>query len=310
MTSVRIATRGSELALWQARYVGQRLGEALGVEAKLVVLKTAGDRLHDVSLAKVGGKGLFVKEIEEALLDDRADLAVHSAKDLPAETPEGLFFVAHPERADPRDALVARERGARLDDLPKGARVGTGSARRTAQLRRRRPDLEVVALRGNVPTRLRKLEDAHLDAVILACAGLDRLGLAERIDERIAPDVVLPAVAQGALAIQARVGDPLGEAAAILDHRESAVRVRAERAFQARLGGDCHVPVAGFAELQTTGRLRVRGMVLSSDGTRVASESTETDASSAEAAGRWVAETVLGSGGTEILAAARAETAG
>jgi len=184
MTTVRLATRGSDLALTQSRTIAARIEAELGVGVELVPLKTTGDRLQNVSLAKVGGKGLFVKEIEEALLDGRADVAVHSAKDLPAQVPEGLEFVAFPERADPRDALVGRERGATLDGLPRGARVGTGSVRRIAELRAHRSDLEIVPLRGNVPTRLRKLEDEGLDAVILACAGLDRLGLSDRIDER------------------------------------------------------------------------------------------------------------------------------
>ncbi len=184
MSTVRLATRTSDLALTQARLVAGMLEARLGVAPELVRLQTTGDRIQSVSLAKLGGKGLFVKEIEEALLEHRADLAVHSAKDLPAALPEGLELVAFPERADPRDALVARERGATLESLPRCARVGTGSVRRMAQLRALRPDLEVVPLRGNVPTRLRKLESENLDAVILACAGLERLGLAERIDER------------------------------------------------------------------------------------------------------------------------------
>ena len=181
MSTVRIATRGSDLALAQSRTIAASVRQTLGVETDLVVLKTTGDRIQDQSLAKIGGKGLFVKEIEEALLDGRADLAVHSAKDLPAQLAEGLELAAIPERADPRDALAGREAGTRLDSLPEGARVGTGSTRRTAQLLARRPDLDVVPLRGNVPTRLRKLESEGLHAVVLACAGLDRLGLGARI---------------------------------------------------------------------------------------------------------------------------------
>ena len=216
MSTVRLATRTSDLALTQARLVAGMLEARLGVATELVRLQTTGDRIQSVSLAKLGGKGLFVKEIEEALLEHRADLAVHSAKDLPAALPEGLELVAFPERADPRDALVARERGATLESLPRGARVGTGSVRRMAQLRALRPDLEVVPLRGNVPTRLRKLESENLDAVILACAGLERLGLADRIDERLAPEAMLPAVTQGILAIEGRAGDAIARAAAAL----------------------------------------------------------------------------------------------
>src|SRR5690606_34952200 len=186
MRPLRIATRASRLALTQTQWAARRIEERLGVATELVPLRTTGDRLANVSLAKVGGKGLFVKELEEALLDGRADLAVHSAKDLPARLPEGLALVAFPERADPRDALVSGGRFRRLADLPPGARVGTGSVRRAAQLLAWRPDLRIVPLRGNVPTRIARLDEGGLDAVILACAGLDRLALAGRIDERIA----------------------------------------------------------------------------------------------------------------------------
>jgi hydroxymethylbilane synthase len=315
---VRIATRGSDLALWQARSIAERIEGGVGRACELVALKTTGDRLQGISLAKVGGKGLFVKEIEEALLDGRADVAVHSAKDLPAELDPALVLAAFPERADPRDALVAREDGASLAGLPRGARVGTGSVRRTAQLLRARGDLEIVALRGNVPTRLAKLESESLDAVVLACAGLERLGLGDRIRERIAPDRLLPAVAQGALAVQARRDDPLVALLAALDHRASALRVTAERAFLTRLGGDCNVPLAAFAELDASGCLRLRGLVISHAGDRVArSERTiPIDAADgahateeAEHLGRDLATEVLASGGAELLAAARAEGA-
>ena len=181
MSTIRLATRGSDLALTQSRAMAARIESELGAEVELVQIQTTGDRIQDVSLAKVGGKGLFVKEIEEALLDGRADIAVHSAKDLPAGVPEGLSLVAFPERADPRDALAGRESGMTLADLPEGARVGTGSVRRVALLRAYRPDLEIVPLRGNVPTRIRKLDEEPLDAIVLACAGLERLGLADRI---------------------------------------------------------------------------------------------------------------------------------
>ncbi len=298
MTCVRIATRGSDLALWQAHHVAGHIERALGVSTEIVALKTAGDRLQGISLAKVGGKGLFVKEIEEALVDGRADVAVHSAKDLPAALHPELPLVAFPEREDPRDALVGRERGARLADLPRGARVGTGSVRRTAQLRRHRPDLEIVPLRGNVPTRLRKLETEHLDAVILACAGLERLGLGERIDERVAPEVLLPAVAQGAIAVQARAGEPLARDLAAIDHAETASCALAERAFLTRLGGDCNVPLAALAQLEAEA-LRVRGLVIATDGSRMAA--AERVAPSAQAAGVAVAEAVLQDGGAEIL---------
>jgi hydroxymethylbilane synthase len=300
VTRVRIATRGSELALWQARYVAGRIESEVGAETQIVPLKTKGDRIQNVSLAKIGGKGLFVKEIEEALLDGRADVAVHSAKDLPAMLHPELPLVAFPERADPRDAWVAREAGVRLSDLPSGARVGTGSVRRSAQLRRQRPDLEIVPLRGNVATRLGKIESEHLDGVILACAGLERLGLAERITEPIAPEVLLPSVAQGALAVQARADTALAQDLAALDDPASARRVVAERAFQARLGGDCSVPLAALAESRADA-LRLRGLVIALDGSRVAEAERVAPASEAERAGEALAEAVLRDGGAEIL---------
>lgn len=314
MSRVRIATRGSELALWQARHVARALEAALRVETELVSLKTTGDRLQG-SLAKVGGKGLFVAEIEEALLDGRAEIAVHSAKDLPAETHPELRLVAFPERADPRDALVAREPGASLETLRRGARVGTGSVRRTAQLRRLRPDLEIVPLRGNVPTRLRKLEEQDLDALVLACAGLDRLGHGARIAQRVPPDDLLPAVAQGAMAVQSRRDTPLAADLAALDHAETALRVTAERAFLAALGGDCNVPLAALATCEG-GALRLRGLVITPDGRRQASFASQaapqvTAQMTADAAARLgteVASAVCRAGGDQILASLR-ETA-
>jgi len=304
MTRVRVATRASELAVAQARLVAARLESALGVSVELVPLSTTGDRIQAISLAKVGGKGLFVKEIEEALLDGRADLAVHSAKDLPAELHPDLALVAFPERADPRDALVGRKAGATLDALPHAARVGTGSVRRAAQLHLARPDLAVVPMRGNVPTRLRKLETEGLDAVVLACAGLERLGLAERIHERIAPERMLPAVAQGALAIEGRRGDPVARDAAALDHAETAARVAAERGCLARLGADCFVPLAALAEIADD-ELTLRALLASTDGARVIRAEGVSAASGAAELGRSVAEALLADGGRELLAELR-----
>jgi hydroxymethylbilane synthase len=305
VTRIRIATRGSDLALWQAHHVADLIQHALGVETGIVPLKTTGDRLQGISLAKVGGKGLFVKEIEEALLDGRADIAVHSAKDLPAVLHPDLPLVAFPERADPRDALVARESGTQLAELPRGARVGTGSVRRTAQLRRHRPDLEIVPLRGNVATRLGKIESERLDAVILACAGLERLGLGERIDERVAPEVLLPAVAQGAIAVQARGDAALLQDLAAIDHPASARRVAAERAFLTRLGGDCSVPLAAFAEQSESDALRLRALVITLDGGRVVAVERQAAVSEAERMGEEAADSVLRGGGAEILAELR-----
>jgi hydroxymethylbilane synthase len=305
MSRVRIATRASELALAQAKLVAGMLERALGVKTELVPVTTTGDRLAEVSLAKLGGKGLFVKEIEEALLEGRADLAVHSAKDLPAQIHAELELVAFPEHADPRDALVARVRGAALDRLRHGARIGTGSVRRAAQLRAMRPDFEIVPLRGNVPTRLRKLESEDLDAVVLACAGLERLGLGARIDERIAPERMLPAVAQGVLALQARRGSAVGRDARALEHPDTARRVAAERALLTRLGADCNVPLAALAEPAGAG-LRLRALLASTDGTRCLRADGEAPALGAAELGESVADELLARGGRELLAALRA----
>ncbi len=305
---IRIATRGSELALTQTRQLAVRIERELGVTSELVVLRTTGDRIQDRSLAKIGGKGLFVKEIEEALLDGRADVAVHSAKDVPARIAEGCVIAAHPEREDPRDALCARVRGSQLADLPSGARVGTGSTRRMALLRAYRPDLVLVPLRGNVPTRLAKLESEGLDAVILACAGLIRLGMSEVIDERIAPETMLPSVGQGLIALETRLHDPWQERIATLEPPEIAGVARAERAFQTTLGGDCSVPLAGFAERVEEGQLRLRGLVASLDGKRLARAEEVAPEADAEGLGIRVAEAVLAAGGREILAALAEET--
>jgi hydroxymethylbilane synthase len=305
MSAVRLATRSSDLALTQARLVAGMLEAKLGVATELLRVQTSGDRLQGVSLAELGGKGLFVKEIEEALLDHRADLAVHSAKDLPAALPEGLELVAFPERADPRDALVARERGATLESLPPGARVGTGSVRRMAQLRALRPDLEVVPLRGNVPTRLRKLESERLDAVILACAGLERLGLVDRIDERLAPEAMLPAVAQGILAIEGRAGDAIARAAAALDHAATAAQAAAERAVLVRLEADCNVPLGAYAEASSAG-LRLRALLAATEGDRIVRAEAEGAADEAGALGERVAAALLEGGGAALLAELRA----
>jgi hydroxymethylbilane synthase len=307
VSRVRIATRGSELALWQARHVADLIAARLHCETEIVPLETSGDRIQSVSLAKVGGKGLFVKEIEEALLDGRADVAVHSAKDLPAVLPDALALVAFPERADPRDALVARESGATLSGLRRGARVGTGSVRRSAQLRALRPDLEIVPLRGNVPTRLRKLASEKLDAVVLACAGLERLGLAEHISERLDPDVCLPAVAQGALAVQARRGEPLAERLRALDHAETAARVAAERGVSGALEADCNVPLAALAERAGPGELRLRARVIALDGVRqVGAEQRFAERDAARAGGE-LAQRLRALGADAILAACRVE---
>jgi hydroxymethylbilane synthase len=305
MKRLHIATRASRLALAQSAWVARRIEERLGVATELVPLRTSGDRLGDRSLAKLGGKGLFVKELEEALLEGRADLAVHSAKDLPARLPEGLAVVATPERADPRDAFVAGERFLTLTRLPRGARVGTGSARRAAQLLAWRRDLEVLPLRGNVTTRLERLDEGDFDAVVLACAGLERLSLAERIDERIDPERMLPAVGQGVLALEARADDPLAGELAALAHPETMRVFAAERAFLTRLAGDCNVPLAALAEPVGEGRLRLRGLVASPDGLRVVR--AEGEGGLPEPLGREVAEKLLAQGAAVILDELREE---
>jgi hydroxymethylbilane synthase len=307
VTSIRIATRGSDLALVQARYIAARIESELGASTEIVLVKTTGDRIQSVSLAKIGGKGLFVKEIEEALTDGRADVAVHSAKDLPAVLADGLQLAAFPQRADFRDALVSREAGATLSALGNGARVGTGSARRAAQLKANRADLEIMPLRGNVPTRLRKLVEQELDAVILACAGLDRLGFGDEIAERISPDLMLPAVAQGALALEARSGEVLCDDLAALNDAKTARCVTAERGFLARLGADCTVPVACLAEDAAGGMLQLRGLVAAVDGSRIVRGELEVVASEAAAGGSQLAQRILARGGEAILAEIRSE---
>lgn len=244
MTTLRLATRGSELARWQANHIADLLRASHpGTEVKLVVVSTEGDRRVDVPLAEIGGKGVFVKEIQAAVLDGRADLAVHSAKDLPAIGPDGLEIAAYPERADPRDALV----GVPLVALPPGGRVATGSRRRAAQLHALRPDLEIRGLRGNIATRLAKADEHH--AVVVALAALVRLGVADRAVDVLSVDQMCPQVGQGALAVEALAGSDAARLVAALDHAATRRCVEAERAFLGELGGDCDLPAGAYAEL-------------------------------------------------------------
>jgi hydroxymethylbilane synthase len=299
-TKLRIATRGSKLALWQAEHVRALLIEQEpGLEVDLLVLKTTGDRVQDRPLQDLGGKGLFTKEIEEALLDGRAGLAVHSMKDLPAEGPEGLCIGAVPRREDPRDALLLRPglRDAGAPDplaaLPAGARVGTTSLRRACLLRRLRDDLRVEPLRGNVDTRLQRLEAGDLDAIILATAGLSRLGHAGRIDAILAADLFVPAVGQGALALQCRADD--GETRARLSRLEDpAARVAtdAERAFLRRLEGSCKTPLGAHATLRT-GVLGLDGFICDEDGGRFRRAQVAGLSEDAEELGRSLADQLL-----------------
>lgn len=291
-----IGSRGSQLALWQANWVKGRL-EELGCECRIEIIKTTGDKIQDVPLAKVGTKGLFTKEIEEALLAGTIDLAVHSLKDLPTVLPEGLTLAAIPEREDVRDALVGRT----LRDLAAGARVGTSSLRRAAQLRALRPDLQVETIRGNVDTRLRKLDEGQYDAIVLAAAGLRRLGWAERIAELLPAEVMCPAVGQGALAIETRDDGGAGQqTCARLDHAPTRVAVTAERAVLATLGGGCQVPIGAHAVLDGE-RMRLRGVVISPDGGVLIRRESEGGAATAEQMGRSLAEELLAAGGREIL---------
>lgn len=298
---VVIGTRGSRLALWQAAWVKSRLETLFpGLAVRLEVIKTQGDRILDVPLARVGGKGLFVKEIEEALRDGRADLAVHSMKDVPAEIPEGLAIGAVPPREDPGDVLIGRG-GARLGELAAGSRVGTSSLRRAAQLRHLRPDLTVVPVRGNVDTRLSKLERGEVDALLLAAAGLERLGLAARVSERLDTERMLPAVGQGALCIEIRRDDPrIGPLVAALDHPETRTAVTAERAFLRRLEGGCQVPIAGHA-CREGGALRLEGLVAQPDGAVVVRGRRRGAAAEAAEIGRALAEELLARGADRIL---------
>ena len=298
---LRIGTRGSALALWQAEWVrSQLLATHEGFAIELVVIKTTGDKILDVPLAKVGGKGLFVKEIEEALLDGRADLAVHSVKDMLAELPQGLHLVCMPPREDPRDVLVSRI-GKGLDELPIGARVGTSSLRRTSQLLYLRPDLRIETLRGNVDTRLRKLESEGLDAIILAAAGIKRMGLSHVISEYLEPERMLPAVGQGAMGIETRTDDVFtNQVMASLAHQQTMITVQAERAFLKRLEGGCQVPIGAHATMENETVL-LTGMVADLQGNRLIRKVLQGDPQHPEVVGTRLAEAVLDAGGQEIL---------
>ena len=292
-----IASRGSQLALWQARWVSAEL-TARGRECHIEIIKTTGDKITDVPLAKVGTKGLFTKEIEEALLDGRADLAVHSLKDLPTELPEGLVLAAVPAREDPRDAIVGR----RLSELPEGARVGTSSLRRSAQLRKLRPDLVVESVRGNLDTRLRKLDEGRYDAILLAAAGLNRLGWSDRIAEILPPEVMCPAVGQGALAIETRPEGAGCEACIALDHTPTHAAITAERGVLGALGGGCQVPIGAHAVVKE-GRLHLIGVVVSPDGAELIRAESNGPAAEAEAMGRAMGKELLDRGARAILEA-------
>jgi hydroxymethylbilane synthase len=290
-----IASRGSQLALWQARWVSAQLN-ALGRECRIEIIKTTGDKITDVPLAKVGTKGLFTKEIEEALLDGRADLAVHSLKDLPTELPEGLVLAAVPEREDPRDAVV----GKTLAELPQGAKVGTSSLRRSAQLRKLRPDLVIESVRGNLDTRLRKLDEGQYDAILLAAAGLKRLGWGDRIAEILSAETMCSAVGQGALAIETRASGAGFDVVQALDHPATHAAVLAERGVLGALGGGCQVPIGAYATV-TGGRLNLVGVVASPDGQEVIRGASQGASGEAEKLGRALGNELLDRGARRIL---------
>ena len=294
---LRAATRGSPLALWQVEHVAALLAPA-GIEVEPVIVETSGDQLLDRPIWEIGGKGVFVKEVQAAVLDGRADLAVHSAKDLPSVGVAGLVLAAVPERGEPRDALV----GSTLADLPTGALVATGSVRRRAQLAWLRPDLTFTGLRGNIATRLAKAEG--FAAIVMAAAALERLGLADRATEVLQPSVMLPQVGQGALAIEARDGDtPVLDALAAIEHRRSRVAVDAERGFLAELGGDCDLPAGAHATIASDGSLSIEGLLASLDGHVVLRESATAPPSDAERCGRALARTLVDDhGGAALLA--------
>ena len=304
---LRIATRKSPLALWQAEHVAALLRRAhAGLEIELVPLVTQGDRIQDRSLAAIGGKGLFIKELEVALESGRADIAVHSMKDLPGDLPDGLVIAAVLERADPRDALLTAAGAAGLGDLPQGARVGTSSLRRQAQLLAARPDLHIHTLRGNVDTRLRRLDDGDLDAIVLACAGLMRLGLESRITARLDPKVCLPAVAQGVIGIECRSADARTlELVSALNHAATRTVMDAERAFAHRLGGSCQSPIAAYARLEGE-RLTLDGLVAEPDGTRLLRDALSGGSGDPAALGRRLAERILAAGAGPLLERLRA----
>ncbi|MBI4388940.1 MAG: hydroxymethylbilane synthase [Nitrospinae bacterium] len=266
---IRIGTRGSPLALWQANWIKSRLQSIHpGLEAEIVPIKTSGDKIQDVALAKIGGKGLFVKEIEEALLRGEIDIAVHSMKDVPVKLPAGLNIVAIPAREDPRDALISQN-GVKLKDLPQKARVGTGSLRRITQLLHYRPDLEIVPLRGNIETRIKKMTAESLDGIVLAVAGLRRMGMEDKISEAIDPGILLPAMGQGAVGVEARQFDAgTLELVLELDHEETHIALEAERAFLRALGGGCQVPIGAHATLSAD-QLTLKAVVGSLDGKQI-----------------------------------------
>ena len=308
MSRLRIGSRSSALALWQANHVAERLWQLHGIETEIVRIRTSGDRMQSAPVAQInepigaefGGKGIFIKELEDALLANTVDLAVHSMKDVPTEIPVGLAFPAITRREDPRDCLISFT-GRSLKGLPPGARVGTSSLRRQAQLRHHRPDLDVIDLRGNVDTRVKKLDAGECDAIVLAIAGINRLGLAGRISQVLAEEVMLPAVGQGALGIETRATDrPTAELVAPLDHWESRACVTAERALLQALQGGCQVPLGAIATLRD-GALHLEAGVFSATGSQSVRRSENGPPEEAQQVGIKLADAMIRQGAGEIL---------
>jgi hydroxymethylbilane synthase len=292
-----IGSRGSKLALWQANHINDRLS-SVGYECRIQVIQTSGDRFQSGPLKEIGNKGLFTKEIEEALLEERIDLAVHSLKDMPTALPPGLQITATPEREDPRDVIIGRS----LQELRKGSKIGTGSLRRMAQLLAARPDVNVEPVRGNVDTRLRKLDDGQFDAMVLAAAGLNRLGWSHRIAEHLSVEIMCPAVGQGVLAIETRTSGEAMKACLKLDHPETHACIAAERSVLAQLGGGCQVPVGAYATIVGS-RMHIRTVVISTDGKTLVRHEDEGAITEAETIGARAGHALLERGAREILAA-------
>ncbi len=307
MTRLRIGTRGSSLALWQANHIAESLAKLHGVETELIRIRTSGDRLQSASVAQVnqaigaeGGKGIFIKEIEDALLSGAVDLAVHSMKDVPTETPAGLTFAAITRREDPRDCLISHDR-LPLEELPQGAVVGTSSLRRQAQLRHHRRDLDVIDLRGNVDTRIRKLESGEFDAIVLAVAGVTRLGASAKVTQIFDEDLMLPAVGQGALGIETRADDSqTSRLVAALDHDETRACITAERALLRELQGGCQVPLGAWGRIRG-GELHLEAAVFSAAGTEAARFDEAGSPAEAEAIGIRLAQILIEAGADKIL---------
>jgi hydroxymethylbilane synthase len=297
---LRIGTRGSLLAKWQAEFVRKQLFQLAGVEGEIVIIKTSGDKLQQSSLSQIGGKGIFIKELEDALLEETIDIAVHSVKDIPTEMQPGLSFPAICRRDDVRDSLVSGN-GATLTNLRHGARVGTGSLRRQAQLRHVRPDLDIRDLRGNVDTRLRKVESGEYDAVVLAKAGLDRLGSAHRISEILSPDICMPAVGQGAIGVECRAGDTeTSEVLEKLNHEETRAAIIAERTLLSALQGGCQVPLGAWARIERE-ELVLEACVCSVDGSQYVRQRATAPPDQPRPLGEQMARLLIDAGAQSIL---------